>query len=186
MSSTKIVLKDKSGFINLNFSNKISGGFTIIELLVVMAIISLLSSIIITTVSSGRNKAKDGKLRQEMSQFENLAALNYADYGSYCQIQYAWIPYNGSCATAFPNTYNYGAEAQKLCNDIIQNSADDPVLYPVYGNQLKLYNNTTTGCATSYSFMTYLNSGKWYCMGSSGRKGEYTSYSGNPGCYDNP
>jgi prepilin-type N-terminal cleavage/methylation domain-containing protein len=43
-------------------------GFTLIELLVVIAIIGLLSSIVLASLQSGRNKAKVSVIRQEMAQ----------------------------------------------------------------------------------------------------------------------
>ncbi len=166
---------------------KNSKGFTLIELLFVISIIGVLSSIILSSLNAARNKAKDAKIKEDFAQLINLMALNYSDYGSYCQMQYAWVSLNGSCSNAFPSSYNYGTKAQALCNDIIQNAADDPAYSGSYApGALRLYNSNSVDCNTSYSLMTFLNNGKWYCVGSSGSKGEYSIFSGNPGCYNNP
>lgn len=156
--------------------------------MVVITIIAILAGVIISSVNSARNKGKDAKLKEEMAQLVNLAAINNSDYGDYCNLQpNTWISSSNTCATAF-TTGEHASRAQEICNQIIENSADDPVyipgIYPVGG--LRLYSGTTTGCSNSFSFMTYLNKGKWYCVGSSGRSGEYASTPGNPGCFDNP
>lgn len=169
-----------------NYNNK--KGFTLIELLVVIAIISLLASVIIVSLSSAKLKAKDARIKQEMDQLRTFANLNFAEYGDYCYLQSAsWISNNSSCSTGFASGA-YATSVQTLCNDIIQSATDDPGYipgsYPV--GALRLYANNTVGCATSYSFMTYLNKGRWYCIGSSGRSGEYTLFDGNPGCHNNP
>lgn len=48
--------------------HKDNKGFTLIELLVVISIIGLLSSIVLTSVNSARNKAKIARAREDMNQ----------------------------------------------------------------------------------------------------------------------
>ena len=85
----------------------------------------------------------------------------------------------GTCNTIFSG--NYVTQARSVCNNIYNNAGD--IWAPAGASRIYSYG---TDCNTNYSFMIALNNGKWYCSGSSGRKGEYASYSGNPGCYDNP
>lgn len=58
-------------------------GFTLIELIVVIAIISLLTSIILTSLSNSRLQAVDSKTIQQVREFQNAIALFYEDEGRY-------------------------------------------------------------------------------------------------------
>ena len=160
-------------------------GFTLIELLVVVAIIGILSSVVLSSLNSARKKAKDAAIKEEISQLANLMALNYNDYGSYCQLQSAgWTTLEaGTCDSMFSG--NYATQARAICNNIY-NNANDLFLptYPV--GSTRIFSATSVGCSSAYTFMVALNNGNWYCSGSSGRKGEYSGYWGQPGCYDNP
>lgn len=160
---------------NYSRNNK---GFTLIELLVVIAIISLLSSVVLASLNSARNKVKDAAIKEEVYQLSSLMALNYSDYGDYCNLQVGWVNINGNCSTAFSGTY--ATKAQQICNNIYNNVNYDP-LYRIYTG------GTTIGCATTWSWMIPLNNGNWYCRGSSGANGEYpTYYYNHPGCWDTP
>ncbi|MFA4975412.1 MAG: hypothetical protein WC839_03075 [Candidatus Paceibacterota bacterium] len=107
-------------------------------------------------------------------------ALNYNDYGSYCQLQYGWITASGgTCSSIFSGSY--ATKAREICTNIYNNAGDIWT-----AGKYRIYSNTSLGCASTYSFMIALNNGKWFCSGSSGRKGEYPGYGGQPGCYNNP
>jgi prepilin-type N-terminal cleavage/methylation domain-containing protein len=56
-------------------------GFTLIEILVVVSIISLLSSIFTTSASAAREKARDAKRVQELRQIDNAVNLYISDNG---------------------------------------------------------------------------------------------------------
>ncbi len=59
------------------------GGFTLIEILVVIAIISLLSSIVFASLAQARAKARDSKRVQDLIQLRNALELYKTDYGRY-------------------------------------------------------------------------------------------------------
>ena len=170
-------------------SRKNYQGFTLIELLVVVAIISLLSSIVMASLNSARNKAKDAAVKEGVHQMASVMAMNYNDYGSYCQLQYGWASQDGACDVAFSGIY--APQARQICSSMYNNAAGgylgSPTFYKIYFNSIF---GGVTGCATSYSIMVLLNDGNWYCSGSSGAKGEYAYYgdppNSNPGCYANP
>ncbi|OHB15230.1 MAG: hypothetical protein A2431_01885 [Candidatus Zambryskibacteria bacterium RIFOXYC1_FULL_39_10] len=168
-----------------------SAGFTLIELLIVIAIIGVLSSIVMANLNNSRNRAKDAAVKLAMGQMANLMALEYSATGSYCNLQYGWITAGGgTCDTVFSGSYVN--EARAICKSIFNNAGENGWSTP---GAYKIYSNTGLGCASTYSFMIYLNKGKWYCSGSSGRKGEYAAYSNvqngsdigvTPGCYMQP
>ncbi|HNW09424.1 MAG TPA: type II secretion system protein [bacterium] len=54
-------------------------GFTLIELLIVIAIIGILSSLAIVSLSSARNKAKDAQIKSDLSQFRTYMTITYSN-----------------------------------------------------------------------------------------------------------
>ena len=62
---------------------KTGAGFTIIELVVVIAIIAVLSGIVIINVSASINKAKVVRANTEVKNIENAFIMFYAKYGDY-------------------------------------------------------------------------------------------------------
>lgn len=67
----------------MNFNFKKDSGFTIIELMVVITIIGLLSSIILGSLQQARLKAQDSKRISEIQQMEIALDLYYSDHGQY-------------------------------------------------------------------------------------------------------
>ncbi len=57
--------------------NHYTKGFTLIEMLVVVAVIGLLSSVILTALGPAKDKAKDSRIIQEVNQVRSLAETFY-------------------------------------------------------------------------------------------------------------
>ncbi len=62
-------------------------GFTLIELMVVLSIIGLLSSIVFTSLNSAREKAKVAKAQTEIKQLESAINMLYNETGFYPGMQ---------------------------------------------------------------------------------------------------
>ncbi len=71
---------------------KLTKGFTLIELLVVIAIIGILSSVVLASLNSARQKARDARRISDLGQVK-LALELYADSsaGQYPSVDYAGL-----------------------------------------------------------------------------------------------
>jgi prepilin-type N-terminal cleavage/methylation domain-containing protein len=175
-----------------------NSGFTLVELILVIAIIGVLSSIVLASLNNARNRAKDVAIKMEVAQLVNLATIDSVDTGSYCNFQgddtSSWITAMGeTCEDSF--TGSLMTQSRQLCHSIFDKSG--PGTIAGLGSGYKIYTSTwNAACGSSYSFMVALNNGNWYCSGSSGSRGEYTAYSNvldgshlghtTPGCYMQP
>jgi len=71
-----LLKKDK--LLELNFIMKKNQGFTLIELLVVVAIIGILSSVILASLNSARDKGKDAAVKSQLASMKAQAELYYS------------------------------------------------------------------------------------------------------------
>lgn len=62
---------------------RVQRGFTLIELLVVVAIIGLLSSVVLSSLSVARSKARDAQRKAQVDQFTKALQIYYTTYGVY-------------------------------------------------------------------------------------------------------
>ncbi len=80
-----------------------SKGFTLIELLVVIAIIGILSSVVLASLNSARNKGADAAVKANLSGVRAQAELFYDSTN---------VPtYEGVCASSGANTIGIGVGA---------------------------------------------------------------------------
>lgn len=159
-------------------------GFTLIELLVVISIIGLLSSVVLVSLNSARNKAKESSLKSHTLEFRKLLELEYLETGSYANLSKGWVgggSSNGqtSCA-ARGFAGNYASQALGICNGIMG----------ILGTSYDQAFFVGTGTGVGYSIMTRYPSALMYCVGSSGAISNQVPYSGPgllyPGCFSNP
>lgn len=63
------------------FLRKVSAGFTLVELLIVVAIMGILASLIIANVTRAKVKAEDGKRISDLNQLKTAMQLYHNEYG---------------------------------------------------------------------------------------------------------
>lgn len=63
--------------------NKLTRGFTLLELLVSVAIITLLSSVLLASFNAARERAQDARRISELKQFKVALELYHTDHGHY-------------------------------------------------------------------------------------------------------
>lgn len=74
-------VKNKNKFTNLFNGSQSKSGFTLLELLVVISIIALLSSIVIGSVNSARANARDAERMTQLREINNAIQLYISDFG---------------------------------------------------------------------------------------------------------
>lgn len=133
-------------------------GFTLIELLVVISIISLLTSIVLSSLSDAKAKARDVRRMQDLAQIRNAVELYINDHngnipasngyfmqvtntnGTYHQIKTAMQPYFSSIPVD-PLYPGYGGDYQQIN------------YWYYYGNNYKLINGTITNTPGTNTYL---------------------------------
>lgn len=98
-------------------------GFTLIEILVVIAIIGILASVVLVGLNEARAKARDSERVQTLRAFKTALELYYADYGKYpndgASVPLAGFSYHkynaGTCALG--DWYDQSAPANGIMID---------------------------------------------------------------------
>lgn len=80
-------------------------GFTLIELLVVVAIIGILAAVIITSLGSARQKARDARVINAMTQIRNQMEVYHSEHRNYGSTT-GWDNSNCTGPTENPNLPN--------------------------------------------------------------------------------
>lgn len=159
-------------------------GFTLIELLIVIAIIGIIASIILASLSQARTNARQKAIMAEAKQMVVLMGRQYTDTGSYAPLQVTgWIGSSTTTCAGRGFTGSYASELIRLCESITAKLGN--VTFQMYiGNSVSAANN--------YSIMVKLEptngtSGlQFFCIGSSGRTYQGNYNSAATGCVANP
>jgi len=78
-----------------------SGGFSLIELLIVITIIGILSTIILSSISNSRARAYDSKIKQQLSSFRTAAEVYFTN-----QIPNSYGPAAPGCSMGIFNDFD--------------------------------------------------------------------------------
>lgn len=76
----------------MNFFTKKSRGFTLIELLVVIAIIGILSSVVLASLNSARQKSRDARRIGDVKQLQLALEMYYDSNSGYPSTTAALVP----------------------------------------------------------------------------------------------
>ena len=120
-------------------SNK---GFTLIELMVVIAVIGILASVILVAYPAAENRAKDGVIMSEMDQLRTAAEISKgtSSDGDYRHLTVATVP----------------TDIAALKADIVSNSPDSAVTITYKG----------ASDYSEYCAEIQLNTGNYWCIDS--------------------
>jgi len=93
-----------------------SKGFTIVEIIVVIAIISVLASVVVVGVGQYMQKAKDARLRADFVEIEKAARMDYANCGNWAPDVNQWqLPrFVTGVNSVPPNNPSYCSNPQKF------------------------------------------------------------------------
>ncbi|MDO8183683.1 MAG: type II secretion system protein [bacterium] len=126
-------------------------GFTLIELLVVIAIIGILSGIVLTSLGTARNKAKDAAIKSQLSSLRTQAEIYYDGSASY-----------GTAGAACNTASSMWADTGVV--DIVTKIGTD-------GGTMSCNNSTTAWAAYS----DLISSTDYFCVDSNGSAKQTTS-----------
>ena len=128
------------------FKNKKFSGFTLIELMIVIAIIGMLAAIIAVGLGRARDSAKDAKIKSDIAQAATIAELikdnNNDGYTNLCD----------------SGTNKLDISQADYSLDVVQTDLDNQ------GATTTCYSNTS-----SYCLVAQMNNAKWFCRDGTGR-----------------
>lgn len=132
-------------------------GFTLIEMLVVVAVIGILSSVLLTALGPARDKAKDARIVQEVDQVRSLAETLYN--GTYDALE------------TLPATTINNPDLKSLADDITVQGGLLTIVKSsqIHATSFMAYSQLNTKVGDPQNLQT-----QYYCIDSGGRS-VYTS-----------
>jgi prepilin-type N-terminal cleavage/methylation domain-containing protein len=114
-----------------------NNGFTLIELLVVIAVIGILAAVILASLNSARNKAKDKAIVSDLTNMRTQMQLYFSTNGSMGNSAWTWCntTYASSIVFSDPKVQEIMKDANALAGGTI-NAANDYTRAVCYANNL--------------------------------------------------
>lgn len=160
--------------------------FTLIELLVVIAIIGLLSTIVLASLNTARQRAATSSIKNQVLAFRNVMELELLNAGSYANLNKGWVGGSGSSCESVGYAGAQATKAVEICNQLRN-------LVKPYRTDYQLYTGVDTSlgfsAADAYSIMAVLPDSTLFCVSSSGASitVPWTSAGyATKGCFKNP
>ncbi len=181
-----------------------SRAFTLIEVMVVVAIIGLLASVVLSALRDARFKAADAAVRREATELRTIMELERTNTGTYTAIKAggAWKAANSSC-TVGSFSGQFAERAADVCTKMVAASS--------VGSRVSTGAASVSGCganclyfqtvnvsgqnsADRYAIQAYLpyasiqaGAARWLCLGSSNNQSLSDGAAWTEdGCYQNP
>lgn len=121
-------------------------GFTLVELLVVISIIAMLTSLVLVSLRGARTKAKDARRMSDLREVANAMELAYDDASAECGGSSAYFTAASAPARICPTSGQY-------LNPFPANISPNNYVWV----------NNTSACTPSGS-TSQLSPGQWYCV----------------------
>lgn len=153
---------------NIFKHNNKTGGFSLVELMVVITIIGILSSVAIASLNSSRIKARDANRLSLVKQYANALELYRGANTAYPVAEDYTCLGVATGDTCYGSAWEGSDDLNAALNPYIQGTPamNDPVL--VSGTDLKglLYKCATDGsCAEGYELLWYMETDTDNCAG---------------------
>lgn len=128
--------------------------FTLIELLVVIAIIGVLASVVVVSINSAREKARDNRRMQDIVQIRTALELYHSDHGHYPIIATGWTSFN---APSYVNNGIINPNASSLAEALrpyLRSGPTDPK-GPTVSDAGYLYRSNSPTSGKDYCILLY-------------------------------
>ncbi len=159
-------------------------GFTLIELMVVISIIGMLSSVVLASVNNARFRSRDIALQGYMKQIANLMALERTESSNFSNLNRGWVD---TCNPVPAWSGRYNSEIQRICQIMI--TMTEGTLQLVYIGAPQSSNNSSYTIMARMPYQSRLaGANRYACLGANGKTSTNSlpgTWTGD-GCWSDP